>query len=159
MSIEETSATQASAATSDDTNLRAEHTQIAPATTHSPENTAGYDVSDTQPAAAPAPAYTPSTPPAPTGTNPFEHALTEPTPVLPPRPAEEHAMATASTAAEAPDTVANTNVQTPATTASTNVQTNESAQGDVRVNPQVEALRAMFPDFDVLVLYVLPFDI
>ncbi|KAI0694977.1 hypothetical protein C8T65DRAFT_710916 [Cerioporus squamosus] len=60
-------------------------------------------------------------------------------------------MATASTAAEsAPDTVADANVQTPESAANTNVQTNESVQG--QVHPQVEALRAMFPDFDVLVL-------
>ncbi|RPD53205.1 hypothetical protein L227DRAFT_513636 [Lentinus tigrinus ALCF2SS1-6] len=59
-------------------------------------------------------------------------------------------MATSTTAAEPPSSVTNTNVQNPEAPPSTNVQTNENVQG--AVSPQVEALRAMFPDFDVAVL-------
>lgn len=63
-------------------------------------------------------------------------------------------MATSSAAPEAHSSVTETNVQIPETAANTNVQTNESFQG--AVSPQVEALRSMFPDFDVAVLYVSP---
>ena len=153
---------QASAATPAGTNLRAEEAQpqTAAATTgtgHSPDNTVGNNgpgadsgVPGTQSAGAAAHSAATST----IATNPFEDDADadDATPALPPRPAEELTMATSSAAPEAHSSVTETNVQIPETAANTNVQTNESVQG--AVSPQVEALRSMFPDFDVAVLYV-----
>ena len=156
---------QASAATPAGTNLRAEEaqpqSQTAAATTgtgHSPDNTVGNNgpgadsgVPGTQSAGAAAHSA-PAT--STIATNPFEDDAdaADATPALPPRPAEELTMATSSAAPEAHSSVTETNVQIPETAANTNVQTNESVQG--AVSPQVEALRSMFPDFDVAVLYV-----
>ncbi len=74
-----------------------------------------------------------------TTTNPFEETNT---PALPPRPepgADTDAMATAAAAAAAAQHTHSVDVYEEPTE---------------HVNPQVEALRSMFPDFDVTVLYV-----
>ena len=68
-----------------------------------------------------------------TATNPFEDTAHTPEP--PPRPTDDHAMAV-SVAPATPE-----------------VHVHVGAQEEP-VSPQVEALRAMFPDFDVAVLYV-----
>lgn len=80
-----------------------------------------------------------TTAPAAGSPNPFDDDAQLHTPSLPPRP-DDNTMATTTTA---PSTA-------PAATDGAH------ATEEVPLSPQVEALRAMFPDFDVAVLYVAP---
>ncbi|KAI0779543.1 hypothetical protein C8Q74DRAFT_1259626 [Fomes fomentarius] len=136
----------ATPAATSDPNLREfqAHQTAAESTGHSPDSAKPELLSDAVPA-APASASTGeaahvSSPPAvnsETTTNPFEETNT---PALPPRPepgADTDAMATAAAAAAAAQHPHSVDLYEEPTE---------------HVSPQVEALRSMFPDFDVTVL-------